>query len=120
MGALLTPYGALLDQLYHTVQYIHMDRGQSFRCPCTFSFIPRSLHYLKFDAQMSPIRVEDISWMRTSRKKLPPVRAHPVYPSLSRPSPPGAPLRSAALTGRGAWSPARTGRGRGRGAAADG
>ncbi len=35
--------------------------------------------YLKFDAQMSTIHIEDMSWMRTSRKKLPPVRAHPVY-----------------------------------------
>jgi hypothetical protein len=59
-------------------------------------------NYLKFEAQMSTIHVEDMSWMRTSRKKLPPVRAHPVYPSLSRPGPAGATLRYAALTGRGA------------------
>ena len=68
---------------------------------------------------MSTLDVEDMSWMRTSRKKLPPVRAHPVYHSLSR-------LRSAAehpqglaLTGSGAWSPART-EGTRSGAAADG
>src|SRR5258708_36827378 len=34
---------------------------------------------------------------------------------MSRPSPSGAPLRCAALTWGGAWSLARTGRGRGRG-----
>jgi hypothetical protein len=57
---------------------------------------------------MSTLDVEDMSSMRTSRKKLLPVRAHRVYHSLSKPSPAGAPLRSAALTGSGAWSPART------------
>src|SRR5258706_6819077 len=38
----------------------------------------------------------------TFTTKLPPVRAHPAYHSLSRPSPAGAPLRCAALTGSGA------------------
>jgi len=56
----------------------------------------------------------------TFNTKLPPVQAHSVYHPMSRPSPSGAPLRYAALTWGGAWSLARTGRGRGRGAAADG
>jgi hypothetical protein len=43
-----------------------------------------------------------------------------VPPSLQGQALAGAPLRSAALTGGGVWSLVRTGRGRGRGAAADG
>jgi hypothetical protein len=95
------------------------SNGNCLLCRFLTSETSPGFIYLKFDAQMSTIHVEDMSWMRTSRKKLPPVRAHPVYYSLSRPSPPGAPLRSAALTGSGAWSPART-EGTRSGAAADG
>ena len=43
-----------------------------------------------------------------------------VPPSRQGQTLPGAPLRSAALTWGGGWNLARTGRGRGRGAAADG